>query len=72
LETNLQTGTVNLVSGLYEEFEEGLGICGNNVTESNNNHFSYVQNERGYVTNPLLNILIDFEPQPIYNIILDG
>lgn len=64
--------TVNLVSGLYEEFDEGLGICGNNVTESYNNPFSYVQNERRYVTNASLNILIDFEPQPIYNIVLDG
>ena len=53
METNLQTVTVNLVSGLYEEFDEGLWICGNNVTESYNNPFSHVQNERRYVTNPI-------------------
>lgn len=72
METNLQTVTVNLVSGLCEEFHEGLRIYGNNVTECINNPFSYVQNEQQCVSNPSLNILIDFEPQSIYNIILSG
>ncbi len=36
----------------------------------NNNPFSYVQHEEQHVTNPNVNILIDYEAQSIYNILV--
>jgi hypothetical protein len=35
-----------------------------------NNPFSYVQHEEQYITNPNVNILIDYEAQSIYNILI--
>ncbi len=35
-----------------------------------NNPFSYVQHEEQYITNPNVNILIDYEAQSIYNILV--
>ena len=66
-------------SSVYERWEketsEWVGSnffnCGQGCyIDFKNNPFSYVQHEEQYVTNPNVNILLDYEAQSIYNILV--